>query len=171
MRALIVCLLVLLAPGCTSVGYKVGIADCAPVYGNWCGENYPIAGYNPRAVDEWDAACRTHDRCYDGNGSRAACDRALVRELESLSRERLSPSRMYNAHSWFRRDGSIVAWLQFTDEWWGMFASCKGGDGRAARFGCAVGWGAGCELDADDGPGRAGMPCTCGFYRGVIVER
>ena len=172
MRAFVVCLLVLFGSGCTSAGYKLGLASCAPVYGNWCGENYPLSGYDPRPVDAWDSACRTHDKCYDSGGSRAACDRALVRELEELSRERMAPIRMYNAHSWFRQDGSVVAWLQFTDEFWGMTASCKGGDGKRARFACQVGpmMGQRCDLSASAGPGHQGVACHCGPYWGRVVE-
>ena len=63
--------------GCTSVAYKTVLKECAHVYGNWCGENYPLTGYNPSTVDSWDSACRSHDQCYDSVESKSSCDRGV----------------------------------------------------------------------------------------------
>ncbi|GEM_PF-4527320 len=157
--------------GCTSMAYKVGFAECAPVYGNWCGENYPLPGYDPPTVDEWDSACRDHDKCYGSSEEKRKCDRKLVKELERLSYEQLAPLRMHNAYSWFRRDGYVGGWVQFTDEIWGASADCKGGDGREAKFYCALNPYFSCPLDSSDGPGHAGMFCPCNGYTGIIVEK
>ena len=157
--------------GCTSVFYKLGILECGPVYGNWCGENYPLAGNDPAPVDSWDRACRAHDRCYEeGKKSRDSCDSAFIRELSRLSRTRLAPQRMHNAYSYFQRDGRIDGWIQFVDEVWGFSASCKGGDGEGAQFFCQSNF-AVCPLNPDMGPGRAGFPCICRGLPGLIVER
>lgn len=156
--------------GCTSFAYQTGMADCAPVYGNWCGENYPLTGYNPQPVDAWDEACRDHDKCYDSGKGKATCDDEFLRDLERLSEQRLAPRRMYNVYSWFRRDGRVEGWFKFSDETWGVLADCRGGDGRAAEFYCAINARAECELDPTERPGRAGMACTCNGDSGIIVE-
>ncbi len=160
-----------LISGCTSVLHTAGLTDCAPVYGNWCGENYPTTGYNPRAVDEWDRACRRHDKCYDSGRDNEYCDRRFIRELEILSYEQLAPQEMHNAYSWFRKDGNVGGWSNFGDEIWSLSASCKGGDGRPAEFYCVINQFNGCTLDPEFGPGRSGMRCNCGGFPGLIVER
>jgi hypothetical protein len=58
---------------------------CIPVYGNWCGPNYPPAGTSPLPVDPFDAACMHHDRCMAGPGPDTACDIALAQELRGLA--------------------------------------------------------------------------------------
>jgi len=167
---LLVTITSLITSSCSSIIYKTGIGKCAPVYGNWCGENYPSEGSNPRPVDAWDRACRSHDRCYDSGKGKEVCDNKLVKKLERLSRTRLSPIRMHNAHSWFLEDGFLGGYFNFKDEAWGTFASCEGGDGIKAEFYCAVNAFNGCRLRASDGPGWAGQPCNCRGYPGVIVE-
>ena len=164
-------LVVLVVPllGCSAIGFA-GLKDCAPVYGNWCGENYPHEGANPPAVDSWDAACRNHDKCYGKGISEELCDLEFVAELEKLSREQLAPRRMHNAHSWFRRDGFLGGSIKVEDEFWAAGASCKGGDGRAALFYCVTLMG-GCPLNPHYGGGHEGLPCFCGPVRGQIVER
>lgn len=165
----VICILPVVS-GCTSLAYRTGIANCAPVYGNWCGENYPLFGYKPQPVDAWDEACRDHDRCYDRGEAQSTCDDEFLGDLERLSDQQLAPRRMHNAYSWFRRDGRVEGWIKFSDEAWGILADCRGGDGRAAEFYCAVGGRIECELGPTSGPGRAGMPCTCNGNSGIIVE-
>ena len=58
---------------------------CMPIYGNWCGPDYPPAGTAPPPVDASDAACMRHDLCTAGPGPDTPCDIALVGELHSLS--------------------------------------------------------------------------------------
>lgn len=58
---------------------------CVPVYGNWCGLNYPPAGAFPPPVDPFDAACMRHDLCLVGPGPEAACDLAFAGELAALA--------------------------------------------------------------------------------------
>lgn len=161
--------------GCIPAMHKMGLTECAPVYGNWCGESYPLAGNDPQPVDSWDRACRTHDRCYgDENKSKTTCDREFLNELEYLSQSRLAPQRMHNAYSFFRKDGQITGWVRFTDEFWSITASCEGGDGERAQFYCAQYGNYGCPLHPDSGPGYAGLRCTCpGFplNSGIIVEK
>jgi hypothetical protein len=58
---------------------------CMPIYGNWCGPNYPPAGTAPPPIDAFDAACMHHDLCTAGPGPDTPCDIALVQELHALS--------------------------------------------------------------------------------------
>jgi hypothetical protein len=58
---------------------------CMPVYGNWCGVDYPPAGTAPPPVDPFDAACMRHDLCTAGAGPVTACDIAFVAELRRLA--------------------------------------------------------------------------------------
>lgn len=57
---------------------------CVPVYGNWCGPDYPPTGTFPPPVDLFDAACMRHDLCSAGPGPEAACDLQLAAELRVL---------------------------------------------------------------------------------------
>ena len=167
-RFSVLVLLMLPLVGCAATGFA-GLKDCAPVYGNWCGKNYPHKGENPPAVDKWDAACRSHDRCYENGTKKDLCDRRFVATLERLGREQLVPLRMYNAHSWFRKDGWVAAVFRAQDEIWAAGASCKGGDGCPARFACSTAWNW-CPLNPNRGGGHAGMPCYCNGVPGLIVE-
>lgn len=155
---------------CTQLFYDLGPASCAPVYGNWCGENYPLDGYDPPTVDDWDEACRSHDLCYDSGKNKKYCDRQFQEELEDLSRDYLAPQAMANAHSWFKPDGQLIGFISLDSELWAMSASCKGGDGREAEFFCQTNYGA-CRLSAYDGPGQQGYPCRCGGAPGWIGEQ
>ena len=62
-------------------------ADGLPMYGNWCGPNYPnnvIEASRP-PIDPLDAACYRHDVCTGGNDSRNCdCDIRFMRELRNL---------------------------------------------------------------------------------------
>ena len=162
--------------GCSATGFG-GLKSCAPVYGNWCGKDYPSdEKENPPAVDRWDEACREHDNCYSRSTSKDKCDRRFVAKLEKLSWEELAPQRMHNAHSWLLKDGWVGGIIRFQDEIWAMNASCKGGDGRAAQFYCLTWrwspWGL-WPIKCSQGlpkRGRAGMPCICNGISGQIVE-
>lgn len=66
--------------------------------------------------------------------SEERCTLKFVAELEKLSGEQLAPQRTSNAHSWFYRDGFRARSIKARDEIWAPGASCKGGDGRPARF-------------------------------------
>ncbi len=59
---------------------------CMPIYGNWCGIDYPPEGTFPPPIDEFDAACMRHDLCTGGSDffGNERCDRALVAELNLL---------------------------------------------------------------------------------------
>ncbi len=57
---------------------------CMPLYGNWCGIGYPVAGFPP-PVDAYDAACMRHDLCIADAGPKQACDIAFVGELHRLA--------------------------------------------------------------------------------------
>lgn len=47
-----------------------------PIYGNWCGPGHG----GGRTVDNLDACCKVHDKCYGTRGYFSCkCDRALVR--------------------------------------------------------------------------------------------
>ncbi len=69
------------APGEARAFFK-----CLPLYGNWCGIDYPPAGSFPPPVDAFDAACMRHDLCTAGSGlfGNDACDRRFVAELNAL---------------------------------------------------------------------------------------
>ena len=158
--------------GCSATGV-LSKKECSPYYGNWCGKGYPQVESGedgPPAVDEWDAACRRHDRCYASGKNKDDCDLDFVAELEVLGTEQLVPDRMRGAHSWFRKDGFVAGNLRWSDMSWSRKASCRGGDGRAAEFSCRVGYYE-CPLNKYEGGSRAGMPCHCGGWPGVIVER
>lgn len=67
------------------LGARGAVATCFPVYGNWCGDDYPKAGTNPPTRDVFDLACKRHDKCYERQGAGdGSCDRAFVRELRGL---------------------------------------------------------------------------------------
>lgn len=56
-----------------------------PFYGNWCGPGFPPDGETPDPIDEIDAICRSHDRCYGLNPrDNCECDTKLVNELRAL---------------------------------------------------------------------------------------
>ena len=57
---------------------------CVPIYGNWCGIDYPSHGAPP-PVDAFDAACMRHDLCTAGPGPDTPCDIALVSELRGIA--------------------------------------------------------------------------------------
>ncbi len=57
---------------------------CMPLYGNWCGAGYPVAGFPP-PVDAFDAACMRHDLCTAGAGPEQICDIAFVGELHAVA--------------------------------------------------------------------------------------
>ncbi len=70
-----------IAPALAQSAYPVSL----PVYGNWCGPDYPA---NPaRAappVDALDAACMRHDMCTAARGSfDCGCDLGLLNELRA----------------------------------------------------------------------------------------
>ncbi|EIC23620.1 hypothetical protein [Thiorhodovibrio frisius] len=70
-----------LAGGCESVlAFK-----CMPIYGNWCGIDWPQAGHFPPPIDDFDAACMRHDLCTADPRSDTPCDRAFVGELHALA--------------------------------------------------------------------------------------
>jgi hypothetical protein len=155
---------------CAQAAKSIGVKKCAPVYGNWCGENYPLAGYDPTPVDSWDQACRRHDKCYDSDQDRRSCDREFRREIERLSRGRIAPQAMANAHSWFTPDGVLVGFESLSTSVWALNASCKGGDGEKAEFFCQTNFGA-CYLSSTAGPGQPGSICHCNGIPGRIGER
>jgi hypothetical protein len=60
-----------------------------PVHGHYCGPGYPQGGdYSKTPRDPVDAVCRTHDKCYDREGTIACnCDRKLVADMaDAVSR-------------------------------------------------------------------------------------
>ena len=59
---------------------------CVPIYGNWCGIDYPSRGWPP-PIDAFDAACMRHDLCTAGPGSDTPCDIAFVAELRGIAAE------------------------------------------------------------------------------------
>jgi hypothetical protein len=156
--------------GCVEVAHEIGLAACEPVYGNWCGQNYPEAGNDPDTVDDWDAACRDHDQCYDDSSrDKSDCDREFRHALLDLSHSEMVPQELINAYDWFQSDGHFQAYQSFQSTTWALGASCSGGDGRAAVFSCQTPYGR-CDLDSDQ-VGQANGPCGCyGWGPGQVVE-
>lgn len=74
----------LLVLGAVLIGDRAE-AKCFPVYGNWCGANYPHPATNPPPVDAFDDACRRHDICWAMTGGGTGCDLAFVQELHGLA--------------------------------------------------------------------------------------
>ena len=68
----------------SSVGTQALAFKCTPIYGNWCGINYPAQGWPP-PVDAFDAACMRHDLCTAGAASNKHCDIAFVTELRGIA--------------------------------------------------------------------------------------
>ena len=58
--------------------------DCFPVYGNWCGINYPEPGHYPAPVDVFDTVCMRHDLCLQYPNYRQVCDENFINELGEL---------------------------------------------------------------------------------------
>jgi hypothetical protein len=75
-------LLILLLAGAAPAAHAF---KCLPVYGNWCGPDYPPAGAMPPPVDVFDAACMRHDFCTAGPGSDTPCDLIFAGELGVLA--------------------------------------------------------------------------------------
>lgn len=72
--------LVAIAPG-------VEAFKCFPIYGNWCGMDYPPEGTFPPPVDPYDAACMRHDICTGESGGDAVCDVRFISELHGLAHQ------------------------------------------------------------------------------------
>jgi hypothetical protein len=75
------CLLGALLATCAT---QAAAFKCMPLYGNWCGVGYPVAGLPP-PVDAFDAACMRHDLCTAGPGPEQSCDVAFVGELYAVA--------------------------------------------------------------------------------------
>ena len=57
-----------------------------PIYGNYCGFDYPKRGVYPIPIDKIDLACKNHDKCYDQNGFfNKKCDENIINELKSVT--------------------------------------------------------------------------------------
>ena len=76
-KRLFVLILVLALP--SVAGAQVSI----PVYGNWCGPDYPVnPAFSAPPIDAVDAACMRHDYCTAVRGRfDCGCDLALMNEL------------------------------------------------------------------------------------------
>jgi hypothetical protein len=92
----LVVLVAALLTGCVQHPTRPEGEGLAWAWGNFCGKSYPDLGAGTPAerlaaleaiepVDDIDAACREHDRCYLERGMHAlACDDALVRRVQTL---------------------------------------------------------------------------------------
>jgi len=56
-----------------------------PVYGNWCGPDYPPEGTHPPPIDVFDAACMRHDYCTASATVEEVCDVKFGAELRYLA--------------------------------------------------------------------------------------
>lgn len=69
----------------TSDGDGTVTAQGSGAYGCWCGNNFPLPTEDPRPVDAWDRACRSHDLCYRRNGRNSrVCDARFLDDLTRL---------------------------------------------------------------------------------------
>lgn len=75
----------IIALGLTASPPSAHAFKCMPIYGNWCGANYPPEGTAPPPINAFDAACMRHDLCIAGPGPDNLCDMAFVGELHSLA--------------------------------------------------------------------------------------
>jgi hypothetical protein len=92
-RLALVALGSMLLAGCVQLPTRPEGAGLVWAWGNFCGKSYPDLGEGSSAerlaalqaiepVDDIDAACREHDRCYIERGQHTLdCDDALVRQL------------------------------------------------------------------------------------------
>ena len=160
-------------------GHEVEV-KCQPIYGSWCGKDYPAyeaTGFKPDPVDQWDEACMEHDLCYDQNGKSGIekCDREFSHRLERLNISGVpAPHQIINAYNVFKDKKpfrEINVSLQ--DMWNVKTTSCDGRDGVPTIF-CDVGMGRdNCEISM--GKVDEGERCFCdypafygqrGFFRG-----
>lgn len=51
-------------------------------YGHYCGKGND--GWDKYPIDELDAACENHDRCYSWDGDNTSCNARFCRELDSI---------------------------------------------------------------------------------------
>lgn len=66
-------------PGPVSCSPLIPTGSGLPIYGNYCGPGHGDPTGNTEPVDAVDAACRTHDECYDRtNYFNCGCDRTLI---------------------------------------------------------------------------------------------
>jgi hypothetical protein len=77
--------LLLLAAALLAIAPGAGAFMCIPIYGNWCGIDYPPRGTLPPPVDPYDAACMRHDICTGDSGDDTACDLHFISELHALA--------------------------------------------------------------------------------------
>jgi hypothetical protein len=75
----------LLALGLAGGAGSAQAFKCMPIYGNWCGIDWPASAAVAPPIDAFDAACMRHDICTAGPGPDTPCDIAFVNELHSLA--------------------------------------------------------------------------------------
>jgi len=65
-----------------------------PIYGNWCGLNYPAdPSIAAEPIDDLDAACKQHDICYESRGMYdCSCDGEMSATVAKLAADPLSNS-------------------------------------------------------------------------------
>lgn len=62
---------------------KLEAVSSFPIYGNYCGPDYPKTKSTAIPIDMTDLACKDHDLCYEQNGYlNATCDQELVDDLK-----------------------------------------------------------------------------------------
>lgn len=99
-RILVVLIFVIMMSACSSVRPDRQM----PVYGCWCGPNFPPSNTNPDPIDRWDEACKEHDLCYREYGRNdEECDLDFVVSLEFLSADiGYAPGQMQVAYGIFK---------------------------------------------------------------------
>lgn len=78
-----------------------------PMHGKYCGPNYGDAGFSDDPVDELDAVCMLHDRCYIDHGQfDCDCDEIMIRDLLVNFRE-----GNFKGEQYFKALGSLVYFI------------------------------------------------------------
>jgi len=82
----IILVMPLLLASCGLLSKNKANKDSFPVYGNYCGINYPKKGENPVPIDKTDLSCKKHDQCYEAMGYfNKKCDKDLIKNLNSVT--------------------------------------------------------------------------------------
>ena len=69
-----------------SIAKKEQVSELSfPIYGNYCGPLHPPKGLNPVPIDDVDASCKNHDKCYEDYGYfNKNCDLKIIEDLKSV---------------------------------------------------------------------------------------
>ncbi len=102
-----------------------------PVYGNWCGPGHPPAGQHPEPVDEVDAACMRHDKCYAAKGYFSCdCDNQLMLDLMGIKERKWRGRKAVSGEEFLTFEKPIVSAIRS----WFAIAACKPNSAEEVAF-------------------------------------